>query len=340
MSGSQKVLVTLTHPGSAIEYLKGNFEVSSDANTEPLSAAALRGKLSDRDGVMSILEDRFDESLIQACPRLKVIANVAVGFDNVDVDSATKHGVVVCNTPGVLDNTTADMAFGLLLAAARRIVEADSYIRTGQWEKFRFDLLLGHNVHGKTLGIIGLGRIGQCMARRARGFDMKILYSNRKRLPQNKELELGVQYAELEALLQESDFVSIHCPLNSETHHLIGDRQLSLMKPGSILINTARGAIIDEQALVRALKNGPLSAAGLDVFEKEPHPLPQLLSMPNVVLAPHIGSASLETRENMATLAAEGLVAALSGRMPPNIVNPQVWPEFIKRLNQQSGCPS
>jgi D-3-phosphoglycerate dehydrogenase len=340
MSTTYTALVTLKHAASALEYLQKHVRVSTNDNCDPLSPADLRAKLVGQDAVMSIMGDRLDAGLIQACPDLKVIANVAVGYDNVDVEAATSHGVLVCNTPGVLDNTTADMAFALLLAAARRIAEADHYVRSGSWQHVKFNLLLGHDLYGKTLGIIGLGRIGQCVARRARGFDMKVLYSQRNRLSSRAETELNATYTTLDQLLQQSDFVSVNCPLTKETRHLIGDEQFALMKPSGIIVNTARGAIIDEKALVKALQAGSIAGAGLDVFEEEPHPAKELLTMENVVLAPHIGSASLETREAMANLAAKGLVTALSGNMPSNTVNPAVWPEFSKRLKKHSDCHS
>lgn len=289
--------------------------------------------LEDMDGVVSVIPDRFDDAVFVRFPSLKVVANVAVGYDNIDVASATSHGVLVVNTPGVLDETTADLAFTLLLAAARRIVEADKYVREGHWKTWSFDLLLGTDLGGKTIGIIGLGRIGQAMARRAVAFGMKVIYSQRHRAGAAVEQALGgARYVSLEELLRESDFISVHCPLNESTEHLLSTREFLLMKPSCILVNTARGAIIDESALVSALFNKQIHAAGLDVFENEPDVSHTLMSMPNVVLAPHIGSASVETRSAMADLAVTGLLTALRGTMPPNTVNPAVWSKFKARL--------
>jgi lactate dehydrogenase-like 2-hydroxyacid dehydrogenase len=254
-----------------------------------------------------------------------VISNVAVGFDNVDVPAATAKGILVTNTPDVLTDTTADLAFALLLAAARRLVEGHHFVHSGQWTKWRIDLLVGQDVHHRTLGIFGMGRIGQAVARRARGFSMRLLYHDLRRAPEAVERELGVEYVEPEQLLREADFVSLHVPLSAETRHLIGARELSLMKPTAILVNSSRGPVVDEAALAEALAGRRIAAAGLDVFEREPQVEPLLLKLENVVLAPHIGSASVDTRLKMCMMAVENAAAAVNGRRPPNLLNPEVW---------------
>jgi glyoxylate reductase len=330
-----KVFMTTKHPGAAYTRLQAASGISSTHSDrdDPISFDELMVGLAGVDGVVSVIPDRFDDEVFKRFPSLKVVANVAVGYDNIDVPAANAHGVLVVNTPGVLDNTTADLAFALLLGAARRIVEADQYVRAGKWDTWTFDLLLGTDLGGKTIGIIGLGRIGQAMARRAVAFGMKVIYSGRNRVSPDVEKSLGgARHVPLEELLRSSDFISVHCPLNSSTRHLLSAPQFALMKPSCILVNTARGAIIDEPAMVHALTSGQIHAAGLDVFETEPDVTPALLSLPNVVLAPHIGSASVETRSAMADLAVDGLLSGLSGKLPPNAVNPEVWPKFIERL--------
>jgi glyoxylate reductase len=326
MSGRPRVFMSTKHPGGALKHLRAVTEAVCSGAEDPISADALMANIKDVDGVVAVLGDRFDDAVFSQLPRLKVVANVAVGFDNIDIPAATRHGVLVVNTPGVLDDTTADLAFALLLSASRRIVEADRYVRAGQWKRWTFDLLLGTDLRGKTIGIIGLGRIGQAMARRAVAFGMRVVYSGRNRVAPEIEDSLGgSRHVSLDELLEESDFISIHCPLNDETRHLLSDRQFALMKPECILVNTARGAIIDEAAMVRALQSKRFKAAGLDVFEHEPTVSSELIAMPNVTLTPHIGSASVETRSAMAQLAVDGLLSALSGTLPPNAVNPEVW---------------
>lgn len=327
-----RVFMTTNHPGDAFQRLQAACDAVCSGSDDPIPESRLLENIADVDGVISVIGDNFTDEVFTNHPKLKVVANVAVGYDNIDVPAATKHGVLVVNTPGVLDDTTADMAFGLLLAAARRIPEADRFVRAGQWTRWTFDLLLGTDLGGKTIGIIGMGRIGQAMARRARGFGLKIIYSQRNRLPANIEAQFEAQHVPMEQLLKESDFISVHCPLSTDTRHLLSDAQFALMKSECILVNTARGAIIDEAALVRALRDGKIKAAGLDVFEKEPLVSPELLKMDNVVLAPHIGSASFETRAAMARLAVDGLNKALSGKLPANAVNPEVWAAFEQRL--------
>jgi glyoxylate reductase len=327
-----KVLISTLHAGDLVEYMQPQITAISGGSHEPLSRQKLFEELRDCDALVSVIEDRIDDELLAAHPKLKVIANVAVGYDNVDVPAATNRGVLICNTPGVLDETTADLGFALLLATARRIVESDKYVREGKWKKWTTNLMLGTDLGGKTLGVIGFGRIGRKMALRAIAFGMKIVYFQRNRANEFIELGLKARHVSLEELLRESDFISIHCPLTKETRHLIGKDQFALMKRGCILINTARGAIVDERALVEALQGGTLKGAGLDVFEKEPSVPPELLEMDNVVLAPHIGSASVETRWAMARLAADGVLSALAGECPANAVNPDVWPPFFERL--------
>ncbi len=269
--------------------------------------------------ILTTVTEKIDaETLDAAGDSLQVIANMAVGYDNIDVEAATERGVAVTNTPGVLDETTADTAFMLLLAAARRLGEAERMLRAGQWKAWGPKQLTGPDVWGKTLGIVGMGRIGEAMARRARGFGMEILYYARSAKP---EAELGAERRDLDELLGESDFVSVHTPLCGETHHLIGERELSLMGASAVLVNASRGPVVDEAALADALAEGKIFAAGLDVYEEEPKVHPKLMDLDNVVLAPHIGSASIETRDKMATMAAGNIVAALKGETPPNSVN-------------------
>jgi glyoxylate reductase len=291
----------------------------------PVPHEVLVRETAKADGLLCLLTERVDAHLLDAAPGLKVIANMAVGYDNIDVAAATARGVPVTNTPGVLTETTADLAWALLMAAARRIVESDTFTRAGRWRHWSPTLLLGQDIHHATLGIVGLGRIGAEVAKRGRGFDMRILYTGRSRQPE-RERELGVEYAELDELLRQSDFVTIHTPLNAETRHLIGARELELMKPTAILINSARGPIVDQKALTEALIHGWIGGAALDVFEEEPiAPDDPLLTLDNVVVLPHIGSATTATRGKMARIAAENLLAALAGRKPPNLVNPEVW---------------
>lgn len=276
-----------------------------------------------RQAVIAMLTNRFDASVFDAAgPALRIVANFAVGYDNIDVPEATRRGIWVTNTPGVLTEATADLAWALLLAAARRLVEGDRLVRSGHWGGWHPLELLGHSVAGRTLGIIGAGRIGTAVARRATGFGMTVLYCDRRA---SEPIEaLGARRTDLPALLRESDFVSIHVDLNPSTRHLIDAASLALMKPTAVLINTSRGPVIDEAALIDALRTRRIAAAGLDVYENEPHVPPDLRNLDNVVLLPHIGSATVEAREAMARMAAENVVAALRGLVPPNAVNPEV----------------
>ncbi len=329
LSSRPRILVTQKIPQPAYPPLTAAGEV--DANMEEgyiCSANELMQRAPGHDYILCLLTDTIDEHLLEACtersPRLKLVANMAVGFNNIDLAAATRLGIAVTNTPGVLSETTADLAFALLLATARRIGEAERYLRAGRFNGWGPLLFCGAEVHHATLGLIGVGRIGTMMARRASGFDMQVLYYNRHRLSAQEEAAYHLNYVPLDDLLAQSDFVSIHIPYTTETHHFISTRELALMKRGAILINTARGPIVDEKALVRSLQEGTIAGAGLDVFEREPAIEPALLTMEQVVLVPHIGSASLPTRTRMATMASQNIVAHSQGERPPNILNPEV----------------
>ena len=329
MSERPRILVTQRVPDAAYTLLEAVGEV--DANMEEgriWTPEELLQRAPGHDYLYCLLTDTIDERLLEVCasaiPGLKQVSVMAVGYNNTDVAAATRLGIAVTNTPGVLTDTSADLAFGLLLALARRIPESERYLRAGKYTGWGPLLFCGADVHHATLGIIGAGRIGLTVAKRAQGFDMTVLYHNRKRLSQQEEEQYGLIYTAFDELLQRSDFVSIHTPYTPETHHLISQRELSLMKPSAMLINTARGPIVDEKALVQALQMGQLAGAGLDVFEREPLIEPELLSMEQVVLLPHIASASLQTRTLMATMASENIAARIRGERPPNIVNPEV----------------
>jgi glyoxylate reductase len=272
------------------------------------------------DAIVCLLATKVDGALLARVPKLRIVSNVAVGVDNVDVPACTERGVVVTNTPDVLTEATADLAWSLLLAAARRVPEAERYVRSGKWAKWDWTALRGADVHGRTLGILGAGRIGQATGHRAVGFSMQVLYTSRQRRLLF-EHTTQARRVDFKALLRQSDFLSIHVPLTKETRHLIGAKELAMMKPGAILINTARGPILDEASLAKALKSGKLAAAGLDVFEREPKIHPDLLKLDNVVLLPHIGSATESTRRKMVETALRNCIAALKGEVPPNGVN-------------------
>ena len=284
---------------------------------------SLLEEVRDVDGLLTLLTDKIDASVMQAAPKLKVISNLAVGYDNIDVVEATKRGIVVGNTPGVLTETTADFTFALLMAAARRVSEADAFTKKGQWKTWGPMLLLGQDIHHATLGIIGLGRIGVELAKRAKGFDMKVLYYDELRRSEEEEKQLGIEYIpELATLLSQSDFISLHVALTSKTYHLIGVAEFAMMKPMAILINTSRGPVVDQKALYEALKSRQILAAAIDVTEVEPIPLEEpLLTLGNIIITPHIASGSITTRTNMAIMAAENLIAGLEGRIPPHCVN-------------------
>lgn len=320
-----KVFVTRGIPEPGLAILREVAEVKVWEEELPPPREVLLKEVADCDALVPLLTDRVDDELLDRAPRLKVVANYAVGYDNIDVPACTARGVLVTNTPGVLTETTADLAFALILAAARRLVEADKFLRAGKWKTWGPTLLLGQDVYGATLGLVGLGRIGAAVARRARGFNMKILYYSRHR-QEALEKELGVEYVSFDELLRRSDFISIHVPLTAETHHLFNAEAFAKMKPTAVLVNTARGPIVDEAALYAALKTGRIAAAGLDVMDPEPpRPDNPLLTLDNVILLPHIGSASIATRTRMATMAAENAAAALRGELPPNLVNPEAW---------------
>ena len=318
-SVSEKVLVTRGIPEAGLRVLDP-FDVRV-LHERPPERDELLDAVSGASGVLSTATETMDGGVMDAAgENLRIIANMAVGYDNIDVEAAGERGVVVTNTPGVLDETTADVAFMLLLAAARRLGEGERLLRAGKWEWWGPKQLMGRDVWGKRLGIIGFGRIGQALARRAKGFGMDILYHNRSRR-EEAEQEIGARYLELDELLKTADFISIHIPLTPETKHLIGAHELRKMKPEAVLVNTSRGAVVDEAALAYALADRRIFAAGLDVYEEEPEVHPRLLELENVVLAPHIGSASVETRDKMAVLAAENIVAVLSGEEPKTPVN-------------------
>jgi glyoxylate reductase len=308
-----------------VERLRQRFEVRAWEGELPPDRATVLEEAARCEGLLTLLTERIDEELLARAGKLKIVSNMAVGFDNIDVAACTRRGIAVGNTPGVLTETTADFAFALLLSLARRTVEADAFVRRGAWKTWDPNLFLGRDVFGATLGIVGFGLIGQAMARRARGFGMRILFADPKPWDEVAR-ELGATRVELEALLAESDFVSLHVPLNERTRHLIGERALAQMKPTAMLVNTARGPVVDPRALERALREGRLLAAALDVTEPEPIPPDDpLLTLPNLVIAPHIASASVATRSRMASMAADNVIAALEGRRPPNCVNPAVF---------------
>jgi len=320
-----RVLVTKRIYPEAIEYLREHCDVDYVNNDEGLSAEELAARIAAKQAVVSQLMNKFSADVIARLEGVKIIANVAVGFDNIDVPAATRHRILVTNTPDVLTETTADFAFALLLAAARRVVEGHQFVHAGEWRKWSIDLLVGHDVHHKTLGIFGLGRIGQAMARRGRGFSMRILYHDAVQAPEAIERELQAEFVSKERLLHEADFVSLHVPLSEATRKLIGEAELKQMKKTAILVNTSRGPVVDEAAAARALKEGWIGGAGLDVFEREPEVNPTLLELGNVTVAPHIASASVDTRREMSLLAARNAVAALEGKRPPTLLNPEVW---------------
>lgn len=319
-----KVLVSRKVFEEALALLSKNYDVESNQRDIPLTPAQLVKKLQGKSGAIVLLTDTFDDRLLTQCPELKIVCNIAVGYNNIDVKAATRRGVMVTNTPGVLDDTTADFTWTLLLATARRVVESDKFFRSGKWKVWGLMQFTGHDVHHKTLGIVGLGRIGKGVARRAKGFDMRVIYTDIQRADEATEREYGVMYVDKRTLLRESDFVSLHIPLFPETRHYLSDPEFALMKKTAILVNAARGPIVDEKALVRALREGKIAGAGLDVYEREPKCERALLSMQPVVLSPHTASASIETRTKMAMMAVQNCITGLSGQRPPNLVNPEV----------------
>jgi lactate dehydrogenase-like 2-hydroxyacid dehydrogenase len=322
---STKVLVTKRIFPEAVEFLRARYEVDYEGTDEGLTPDQLRERVKGATAVVSQLTDKLDAAAIGALEGVKSISNVAVGFDNIDLAAATAKRILVTNTPDVLTETTADFAFTLLMAAARRVVEGHAFVHSGKWRRWTIDLLAGQDIFGKTLGLFGLGRIGQSVARRGRGFSMRILYHDAVRAAEGIEKELGAEFVSKEELLRQADFVSLHVPLLPSTRKLISTAELAMMKPTAILVNTARGPVVDEAAVAEALANRQIAGAGLDVFEREPEVHPGLLKLDNVVLAPHIASASVETRRKMSMMAAENAAAAIEGRRPPNLVNVEAW---------------
>jgi len=329
------VYVTRRLPGPALEFLGEHCDVRLWEGGLPPPAEELRRQAADVDGLLTLLTDRIDRELLANCGRLLIVSNMATGFDNVDTAAATDRGVLVTRTPGVLSETTADFAFALLLAAARRVVEGDRYTRSGRWKSWGPETLLGHDVHGATLGIIGMGGIGEEMAKRARGFGMRIVYNSRTRKPA-LEKRHKMEFLDLDALLREADFVTLHAPLNPETRHMIDETALRTMKPTAALVNTARGPLVDQAALHQALTKGWIAAAALDVTDPEPMPDDNpLLKLENCIITPHIASASVATRSRMAMLAAEQLVQALRGETPKNVVNRGVLRRWRGRMRRR-----
>ncbi|RKX36638.1 MAG: D-glycerate dehydrogenase [Thermotogae bacterium] len=316
-----KVFVTRQIPQKGLEMLKARFEVEIGASDRNLSRREICEGTKDADALVCLLSDAIDEEILSGAKKLKIIANYAVGYNNINVEYAKEHGIFVTNTPGVLTETTADLTWALMLSVARRIVEADKFTRSGKFKGWEPELMLGSDIFGKTLGVIGAGRIGQAVMKRAIGFGMRVIYYSKSRLPLDIESNLNASYVSLEKLLKEADFVSLHVPLTKNTYHMIGEDQLSLMKRTAYLINTARGPVVDEEALVKFLKEKRIAGAALDVFENEPLLTPGLTELDNVVITPHIGSASKETREKMSVIVAENVIAALEGKIPPNCVN-------------------
>lgn len=323
-----RVVVTREVFDETIAFLKGHFDVDANQSDRLYARDELIAKLQGAAGAQTSSSDRIDGELLDKCPSVKAVCNTAVGYNNIDVEACTRRGVMVTNTPGVLTDSVADYSMGMIIATCRRMTEGESYLRTGEWKGSFLKQMLGRDVHGATLGIFGFGRIGQAIARRARGFDMKILYHSRTRAAADAEKEAHAEYAGKEDLLRRSDVVLLILPYVPETHHFIGAKELALMKPSAVLVNMARGGIVDDGALVEALKTKVIWAAGLDVYENEPKLNPGLMDLKNVVLSPHIASASEPTRQAMAMTAAKNLVAALSGQPPPNLLNP----DYVKFL--------
>jgi len=320
-----KVYVTREMPERGLRIIKERFEAEVWPDYAPPPKKTIIEKAAKVDALATLLSDKIDAEVFDAAPNLKIVAQMAVGFDNIDMNEATKRGIYVTNTPGVLTETTADFAWSLLMAVARRVVEADKYVRMGKWKVGWHPMMIqGRDVYGATIGIVGLGRIGCAIAKRAKGFDMTVLYYDVIRRP-DFETKYNLQFTQVDTLFQKADFVTINVPLTKETYHLVDEKKLKLMKKTAYLINNARGPIVDEKALYKALKEGWIAGAALDVFEQEPTPMQNpLLKLDNVVVAPHISSSSYETRSRMAEMVAENLVAFFEGKTPPNLVNPEV----------------
>lgn len=329
-----KIYVTRKIPERGLTKIKQYFETEVWPEYSPPPKKTIIDKVKDLDALVTLLSDKIDAEVFNAGPKLRIVSQLAVGFDNIDVQEATKRGIYVSNTPEVLTDTTADFSWALLMAIARRVVEADRYVRTGQWKvAWHPDMMTGRDIHGATIGIVGAGRIGYAMAKRATGFDMKILFYDVVPRPEI-EKDFGAKKVDLDTLLKQADFVSIHVPLMKETLHLMNEQKLRLMKKTAYLINNSRGPVIDEKALYKALKEGWIAGAGLDVFEQEPTPSDNpLLKLDNIVVAPHISSASLETRSQMSQMVADNLIAFFQGKKPPNLINQDVMK--VRPLSKQ-----
>jgi glyoxylate reductase len=316
-----KILVTRLLYPAARAVLERTGDVDWWTRSEAIPRQEFLKRVADKDALVCVLTDKVDAELLAAAPKLRIAGTVSVGYDNIDVAACTARKVIATNTPGVLDDTTADFAWTLMLAIARRLVEGDALVRSGKWPGFAIDQLLGGDVYGKTLGIIGFGRIGQCVARRALGFRMRVIYSGTRRAPADVEKELNAEFVEQDRLFEEADFVSLHVPLTPQTRHLICKESLEKMKRTSFLINTSRGPVVDEEALADALESKKIAGAALDVYEHEPKVNPKLMARRDVILAPHIGSATVETRTRMMVVAANNVAAFFEGRTPPNALN-------------------
>jgi glyoxylate reductase len=320
----KKILIARAVFPEVLERLGTRFDIETNQDDTPWSEADLASRLKDKQGLFCTAGEHISAALLANAPELKMIANMAVGYNNIDLAAATAAGVMVSNTPDVLTETTADFAWALLMAAARRVTEAEQWLRAGKWKRWRYDSFLGADLHGTTLGVLGMGRIGQAIARRSVGFGMKVIYHNRSRLPTDSEAYANsAMYVDMERLLRQADHLVLALPYGPGVHHIIGDTELRLMKPTAILVNIARGGVVDDAALVAALRERRIAGAGLDVFENEPALHPGLLELSNVALTPHIGSASRSTRLAMANCAADNLIAVLDGRTPPNLLNPE-----------------
>jgi glyoxylate reductase len=331
VEGLPNVFVTRRIPKAGLSLLRGCAQVKVWEGELPPPREVLLEEAKAAEGLLTLLTDTVDAELMDAAPHLRVVSNYAIGYDNIDVEAATERGIVVCNTPGILTDTTADFAFTLMACVARRVVEAEKYVRAGRWQTWGPMLCLGYDLHGATLGLVGLGRIGGAVAKRASGFEMRLLYHDVSRQP-SLEQELGLVFVDLETLLRQSDFISLHTPLTSDTYHMIGAEQFGMMKETAILVNTSRGQVVDQGALYDALVAGRIAGAGLDVTDPEPiDPHDPLLELDNCLVVPHVASASVATRTLMATMAAENLVAGLQGRMPRNPVNPEVFDSKRRR---------
>lgn len=317
-----KILVSREVFPEVICNLSQHFEVDHNQSDQILGSDDLKARLSDKQGAMTAVTDLISADVIAAAPNLKAVCNFAVGYNNIDLEACTRAGVMATNTPSVLDDTTADLAWALLMASARHLHAAERWLRNGEWKRWQFIQWLGSDIHHATLGILGMGNIGQAVARRALGFEMQIIYHNRNRLPIEKETVCRARWVDKDTLLREADFIVLLLPYSPANHHIIGAKELAMMKPNAHLINVARGGIVDDVALIEALREKRIAGAGLDVFEGEPRLNPGFLGLENVVLTPHIGSSSHATRMAMAMTAADNLIAALSGRQPPNLLNP------------------